>query len=542
MLGLFLQSFGQNDNIVYYMDSLHVINNALAIRNHNGQTQYVMMPTLYNTTIANGRVYFITINAATQQMGARYYYSNLLRGAVINDIRIAANGKILFAGTQNGQGIYGELLSSGHIQKIRYDTAFKEIAAMSHLPLTNNESMLLCGQNNANKAVHGFQSTMNSTRKVKITDNINVNKKVKDITYYISGTSPSLCGGVMLRYNTSSQADIITFNASGIGTSPQCATVKIPTNWRWHEGGGAITQVSDLYYVAALDVRNSITNVDGVFFIKFYINSIGQVTVYDTHIISMPSPKVIVKDILYVNEPDVNPFLNDVSYNVIGQYVTSGTGLPFILKTDTTFTNYYALEYMTFQPHADLCNFRLNKAIYYDNTHPVVAVGAFDAYSGVFSTGGIYLTLNQRGYLWYSITNCESSISLSSPETSTSYNSLSLPYSITDNNSLSFDGANYINYTPSTAQIILCNKEGEIEERNFGRRVSDEICFRLQENKIFLENVTEGCIFEIYNTIGKRVMSGQVTNEINITSLHKGLYIIRVMNGEEVIRTDKFVR
>jgi hypothetical protein len=37
-------------------------------------------------------------------------------------------------------------------------------------------------------------------------------------------------------------------------------------------------------------------------------------------------------------------------------------------------------------------------------------------------------------------------------------------------------------------------------------------------------------------------MKGQAIGDINITPLSKGLYILRVMNNEKIISTDKFVK
>lgn len=535
----FSQAIGQNVNTIYYMDSLHVINNACATRVYGGHLQYVMMPTLYNTTEANGIVNFVTIDATTLQMTQRYHYSPFLKGAIINDIRIASNGRILFAGTQNGHGILGELLSSGHLKKVQYDTAFIEITAMTYLPLANNERTLFCGHNNANKGLHGMLTIPSNTRSVKVTDNNYLNKKVKDIAYYIGGSQLLKCGGVMLRYNSSTQADLISFNASAIGTSSQSKTVNIPIGWQWHEGGGAIAQVSDLSFVAAIDVRNTVEGVDGVFFIKFRINALGIVSVYDTRIISMPEPKIVVKDIVYVNDPTYD----DVSYNIIGQYITVGYGHPFILKTDTSFTNYYALEYTTFQSNSELCNFRLNKAVRYNDDYPVIAVGAFDACQGVFNTGGIFLSQNLPGDFWYYFANCESDIPLSSPVISTSNTSLSLLNSSTAPNVLPADSAYFVNQFTPPAQNIICNKgDWSEEEKSFGKAVSNELFFSVQNNKITMDNIDGGYFFDIYNSIGERVIHGCANNEIDISFLRKGLYIIRLSHNNEIISTYKFVK
>lgn len=545
MIGIVSQTFSQNQNIIYSMDSLRVINNACAIRVYGGQVQYVMMPTLYNTTVTNGTVNFVTINAANLQMTQRYTYTPFLKGAIINDIRIASNGRIFFAGTQNGQGIQGELLSSGHLKKVRYDTAFREITAMAYLPFANSESILYCGHNNANKAVHGLQPTAGGARKMKITDNINTNKKVKDIASYVGGTQLLKCGGIILRYNSSSQVDLISFNASGMGTSSLSKTVNIPSGWQWHEGGGAITQVEGSNYVAVVDVRNTMLNVDGVFFIKFSVSSIGKISVYDTRVISMPEPKVVVKDVLYINVLDNDdPLLDDVSYNVIGQYITNSSGWPFLLKTDTTFTNYYALEYMTFQPNAEKCNFQLNKAVFFnDDNYPLSAVGSFDAFPGVFNTGGIYLTQNNYGQIWYYFNECESDIPLSSPVTSSSNSSLTLSGSVTSTTLLSADSAYFVNQFTPPAQNIICNKgDWPEEEKSLGKAVSNELFFSVQDNKIIMDDIDGGCFFDIYNSIGERVIHGHATNEIDISFLRKGLYIMRLSHNNEIISTYKFVR
>jgi len=539
MLGLFLQTFGQNQSIIYYMDSLHVINNALAKRTYNGQTQYIMMPTQYNTTVANGTLHLLILDAATLNVTAKKYFTPAMKGAVINDIRVDANNDILFAGTLGSVGIYGKTDNTGNIQWLRKDSSFKEIAAMDYCPFTANERLLLCGQNSANNPTHGFHAVFDISRNVRVYDTIYV--KNKDIVYYNGANSNIVFNwGIMLRYNSQNKVDIASFNAKLTGISSQSKTIDIPTGWHWHEGGGSITHVEDNNFVAAIDVRNSTMDIDGIFFIKFSLNTSGKVTVYDTRIISLPSPKVVVKDILYVNDID----FDDVSYNVIGQYITNGFGLPFILKTDTSFTIYDAFEYMTFLSNAENCNFRLNKAVYCDDddTFRVIASGAFDAYQGNFNTGGIYFTRNLVGVFWPAFDDCVTSIPLSCPTTSYSTDNITYASNTPTTAQLPYISINAVNHLSLPQEIVLCSKGGMMEERNLDKVDSDELGFSVQGNKIILENVIEGSFFEIYNTIGKRVMSGQTTSEINITFLHKGLYIIRVMNGEEVICTDKFVR
>jgi hypothetical protein len=95
---------------------------------------------------------------------------------------------------------------------------------------------------------------------------------------------------------------------------------------------------------------------------------------------------------------------------------------------------------------------------------------------------------------------------------------------------------------PSAGKITLCNKNDLTEEKSYDKNVSNEFFFHVQGNKIFFEITNEENTFEIYNIMGKQVMKGQAIGDINITPLSKGLYILRVMNNEKIISTDKFVK
>ena len=93
------------------------------------------------------------------------------------------------------------------------------------------------------------------------------------------------------------------------------------------------------------------------------------------------------------------------------------------------------------------------------------------------------------------------------------------------------------------AQNIICNKgDWSEEEKSFGKAVSNELFFSVQNNKIIMDNIDGGYFFDIYNSIGERVIHGCANNEIDISFLRKGLYIIRLSHNNEIISTYKFVK
>lgn len=48
--------------------------------------------------------------------------------------------------------------------------------------------------------------------------------------------------------------------------------------------------------------------------------------------------------------------------------------------------------------------------------------------------------------------------------------------------------------------------------------------------------------FVIYDMMGRSVMKGCTSGEINVQSLRKGMYIIRLLNGNKIVHTQKFVQ
>ena len=51
----------------------------------------------------------------------------------------------------------------------------------------------------------------------------------------------------------------------------------------------------------------------------------------------------------------------------------------------------------------------------------------------------------------------------------------------------------------------------------------------------------EPASYFIYDILGKKVLSGKTTDRINVSRLQKGIYIIEINDGEEILRK-KFIR
>jgi hypothetical protein len=57
---------------------------------------------------------------------------------------------------------------------------------------------------------------------------------------------------------------------------------------------------------------------------------------------------------------------------------------------------------------------------------------------------------------------------------------------------------------------------------------------------INLSNITK-TDFEIYNILGKLVLKGNSENQINVSSLTKGIYVLKLKDGENTIN-QKFIK
>ena len=109
LAGSFLSIKGQEVSYHISLDSAYVINNAVVMRTNGNNIEYIMMPTLYDTTSSIGQLVVVKVDAVFGSYAVNVYRYGNLDGMVVTDMVVGSNNIINFAGYRNGEAINGTL-------------------------------------------------------------------------------------------------------------------------------------------------------------------------------------------------------------------------------------------------------------------------------------------------------------------------------------------------------------------------------------------------------------------------------------------------
>lgn len=527
-----LQTFGQNQNYVIEMDSTFVVNNAGAVRIVNGLSQYVMMPTQYNSNASEGQPYLVTFEPLSGYRTVKEL-STSLKGLFVNDIVIGSNNEIYFFGQQNDTAITGQIDAAGNSVNWVYKdaSAVKNIAGC--VVNYNNSSRIFETMQRAGGASELALWMGTSVASRRNYDALSLKDMASSFNGNFSNSFVAAIGRI-----SDTVMGIMSCKMSGIQNNPYREKFVLPNHWKWHEGGGSITNISTDRYVAAIDVRCDTSEEDAVLLIKFTANS--TISIHDCKMIVFPAPKVIVHDISFINEP----FEGDVSLNILGQFIDTSdpfsyAGNPFCIKIDTSFNSYDILSYAVFFQDYHLRNFQLKKGCYDSNNLQFITSGGYNAYSTTYPKGGIYIVANSIGYSWLEYPICESSIN--AHDQTASLTALSVISCLFFNsNNISFPASLSTLTFDTTEQITCDGKSFSPKSEKFLTNCSREVYYC--DGQLTVLNAEEVSRYIIYDAIGKEVLKGTAQRTINVSSLRPGVYIVRLLKDNAIITSAKFVK
>ena len=99
----FLSVKGQEVSYHISLDSDYVTNNAVVMRTNGNNIEYIMMPTLYDTTSSIGQLVVVKVDAVFGSNAVNVYRYGNLDGMVVTDMVVGSNNIINFAGIGMGK-------------------------------------------------------------------------------------------------------------------------------------------------------------------------------------------------------------------------------------------------------------------------------------------------------------------------------------------------------------------------------------------------------------------------------------------------------
>lgn len=533
--GCYISVPAQNNSFGLPMESTYVINKACAIRTYNGNTQYIMMPTEYNNYPSNGSVSLIimddNLNVTKRKL------SSGTAGLVVNDIVIGSANEIIFSGLQNNEAVIGQISAAGNsLSWLRKDTYSTGYTAMAEATINNtSKSVAIKSKNNFRSAtcLHTNGNFATPTSRLHIDTVVN-----KDIAVSLGAGWTTSYAVTIGRKDASTMAVFAwKLNMSQAGK----AFVSLPAYWKWHEGGGTITNIGPDEYIAAIDVRCDSAYRDGVLLIKMKVKT--TVTILESKIIVFPAPKVIVHDIHFIDEP----LEGDVSVNILGHFVNTSdvtiptnTGCPFCIKIDTALTVYHTMQYgSTWDTSYMRKNYQLNKGVYNNSIQIFATTGSYNGDSNNL-TGGLYFVQNQIGDSWCDDALCEEQMYLPCIPVALTTNTMGTWQS--DNMSYNIVGAQ-ISSPISNNYENLCVRKMPFRQKNINKSQEGNL-FKVHSSNGTLQlfDLQHQCVFSIFDMKGRLVVKGQTDGYIDIHTLKKGIYIIRVRDENGDWYSEKFIR
>ena len=526
---------GQDNSYSIPLDSAYVINNAVVMRAYGNAREYVMMPTQYGTNIATGKPLIVVVNSSLTGNVVSIYRISGLDGLVVNDMALGSNNLIYFGGYRLGKAVYGIIDATFSNINVIYDESSQYCKAIAYKNLSGTSYLFTGDQCTANTArLSSFYTAGGALNHMNSAGFADALSEV-DVSLSQHSTLATTYGISIGRFDSRHLA-LFKNNLSNLQTSTSSKRkVDLPQYWQWHEGGGSVERIDNDTYVAVIDVRCDTAEKDGVWLVKFKMIS-TTMNIIATRLIEFPTQKVIVKDLCYVDTKGGKKLC------VAGQYVdmtpsSSWNGCPFIMLIDTNFTNEKVKLYATHYPQYWNRNFTLNKMCYNMSVSRLVAVGSYWSYLPTYPTGGIYLATSNVFSNSHPQYSCVENLNVTNKVTVRSYGTINGMSTMCPQWSLNVDSASFDTIKPISLDCVPVM----LPETKSVSMPSNQHC-NVTENALVFHNIDGIVDFVIYDITGKKVKQGSASSSINISSLHKGAYIIQISQNKQIVATEKFVK
>lgn len=530
----FLSVKGQEVSYHISLDSDYVTNNAVVMRTNGNNIEYIMMPTLYDTTSSIGQLVVVKVDAVFGSNAVNVYRYGNLDGMVVTDMVVGSNNIINFAGYRNGEAIYGTLGNNYQI-KYKKDNNTLYSKAISYSSFTGYGGYLLTGDQwtNNRSSLASFASSS--------TLSLNGARSFRDLLSIVDvvlsqHTTMSSAYGISLSHTSTQQMALAIHNLGDLGTSAVSREiVNLPTHWSWHERGGSIVRIDADRYVVAIDTRCDTVEKDGIWLVKFAVTS-NQITIYGSQLLEFPSQKVIVKDMICINDATYGNKLFVTGQFIDATDTSAWSGCPFVLKTDTSFLPCDVKRYATHYTDYGMRNFQLNKLCYDPSSRTLLAAGSYCKY-GSATIGGIYLASIDPFSTTIPTYPCTVPIPIEKLQHGFTPTTMQPMGGMTKNEG----GLTKYPTSASTKSVILDCMPVLFSDKKLVNNTHGVFLYQDGERMV-LQNIDEGVHYEIFDVTGAMVMKGASDSSINISSLKHGLYVIRISSHGKIIATEKFVK
>ena len=349
-------------------------------------------------------------------------------------------------------------------------------------------------------------------------------------------TSPPAYGISIGRMNSRKMAVMLNKTNNLSTTTLSRRNVNLPQYWQWQVGGGSIVKISTDTYVTATDVRCDTAEKDGIWMVKLRVTG-SSVNVIETRLIEFPTQKVVVND-LYVIEDKKRGY----RLCLAGQYVEDNPsnlwcGCPFILQMDTNFTNERVKKFATHYYEYGMKNYTLNKMCYNASIGVLVAVGKYNRHPSYTAPGGIYLVTNNVFSNLTPLYSCVEDLDVNIKNVVRSYGMINgMIYTTPANEPVHSRPQDFLE-----VPIIEDCFPAILPEEKFVSEPSNQHCITTS-GSLILQDIYGQVDYIIYDMLGRTMSKGSASSSINIASLPKGIYIVRILQNNQIIATEKFTK